>query len=184
MFLLFDLLSPIFYFSSPIFYFSSPIFYFSSPLLKREKNKHTHTHTYSTTHTFTHTHTHTFQAATEQMHESKRQVNSITADVKDMTKRINKFEDRVSDLIDESEKKLSETQALVTKMQYRADIAFSCALTGMVTAFALHLEDLVKAGNKVGLENLLYLDFWFNRKVFSVRTARKTVCWKISTQHR
>ena len=93
------------------------------------------------------------------MHESKRQVNSITADVKDMTKRINKFEDRVSDLIDESEKKLSERQALVTKMQYRADIAFSCALTGMVTAFALHLEDLVKAGNKVGLENLLYLGF-------------------------
>ena len=53
---------------------------------------------------------------------------------------------------------MSERQA-GDEMQYRADIAFSCALTGMVTAFALHLEDLVKAGNKVGLENLLYLGF-------------------------
>ena len=115
-------------------------------------------HTTTTTKHVYHKHTHT-QDATEEMHECKRQVNSITADVKDMSKRIDKFGDRVSDLIDDSEKTLSQRQALVTKMQYRADIAFSCALTGMVTAFALHLEDLVKAGNKAGLENLLYLGF-------------------------
>eukprot|EP00940_MAST-03C_sp_MAST-3C-sp2_P000474 g474.t1 len=97
--------------------------------------------------------------ATRVHREYKDHCRDLMDDIRNVNKRMDKFGGRVATLIEDSEDLLRKREVLKVKIQSRTDMVMSCALTGMTTAFAVHVENLLAVGDMCALENLVHLGF-------------------------